>query len=42
MKWQPCYCYCDESVGNLTKHVDQETHNSISNSYNVQTIVRPS
>ena len=29
MRWQTFYCYnCDESVGNLTKHVDQETHNS--------------
>ena len=42
MRWQPCYCYCDKSVRNLTKYVDQETHNSRSNSYNVQTIVRPS
>ena len=22
MRWQPFYCYCDELVGNLTKHVD--------------------
>lgn len=41
MRWQPFYCYCDESVGNLTKHVDQETHNSRRNSCNVQTSLEP-